>query len=35
MIFNMTQGGNIMKAVCGDLSVGTIVTVGDSAANAK
>ena len=34
MIFNMTQVGNIMKAVCGDLSVGTIVTVGDTAAQA-
>jgi len=34
MVFNMTQVGNIMKAVCGDLSVGTIVTVGDTAAQA-
>ncbi len=34
MVFNMTQVGNIMKAVCGDLTVGTIVTVGDSAAQA-
>lgn len=34
MVFNMTQVGNIMKAVCGDLTVGTIVTVGDNAAQA-
>lgn len=30
-VFNMTQPGNIMKAVCGDLSVGTMVTLGDTA----
>ena len=29
MVFNMKQSGNIMKAVCGDLSIGTLVTVGD------
>lgn len=33
-VFNMTQPGNIMKAVCGDLSVGTMVTVGDAATSA-
>ncbi|HQU81848.1 MAG TPA: UMP kinase [Pyrinomonadaceae bacterium] len=27
MVFNMKQSGNILKAVCGDLSIGTIVTV--------
>lgn len=35
MVFNMTQPGNIIKAVGGDLSVGTMVTVGDGAASAK
>ena len=34
MVFNMTQPGNIMKAVCGDLTVGTLVTVGDTATSA-
>lgn len=34
MVFNMTESGNIMKAVCGDLSVGTIVTMGDAALSA-
>ncbi len=29
MVFNMKQSGNIMKAVCGDLTIGTLVTVGD------
>lgn len=32
MVFNMTQPENILKAVCGDLSVGTLVTTGESAA---
>ncbi len=27
MIFNMKESGNIIKAVCGDLSIGTIVTL--------
>lgn len=27
MVFNMKQSGNIIKAVCGDLTIGTIVTV--------
>lgn len=27
MVFNMKQSGNILKAVCGDLTIGTIVTV--------
>jgi uridylate kinase len=26
MVFNMRESGNIVKAVCGDLSIGTIVT---------
>ena len=29
MVFNMKQSGNIMKAVCGDLTIGTLVTVGE------
>ncbi len=29
MVFNMTRPGNIMKAIGGDLSVGTIVTLGE------
>ncbi|HEX6279726.1 MAG TPA: UMP kinase [Pyrinomonadaceae bacterium] len=33
MVFNMTQPGNILKAVCGDLSVGTMVTTGEGAAS--
>lgn len=33
MIFNMKVPGNIQKAVSGDLSIGTLVTVGDSAAS--
>jgi uridylate kinase len=28
MVFNMRQSGNILKAVCGDLTIGTLVTVG-------
>src|SRR6476661_1851750 len=28
MVFNMRQSGNILKAVSGDLSIGTLVTVG-------
>ena len=31
MVFNMTESGNILKAVSGDLSIGTMVTVGDAA----
>lgn len=34
MVFNMTQPGNIIKAVCGDLTVGTLVTLGDTATTA-
>ena len=26
MVFNMRNSGNIVKAVCGDLSIGTLVT---------
>lgn len=33
MVFNMKVSGNIIKAVSGDLSIGTLVTVGDSAAS--
>lgn len=33
MVFNMTQSGNILKAVCGDLSVGTLVTTGEATAS--
>lgn len=29
MVFNMKKSGNIIKAVCGDLSIGTLVTVGE------
>jgi uridylate kinase len=32
LVFNMTEPGNIMKAVCGDLAVGTLVTAGENAA---
>lgn len=32
MVFNMKVAGNIQKAVGGDLSIGTLVTVGDNAA---
>ncbi len=32
MVFNMKVDGNIIKAVTGDLSIGTLVTVGDAAA---
>ena len=30
MVFNMKQPGNILKAVCGDLSIGTLVTLGEN-----
>ena len=29
VVFNMKESGNIMKAVCGDLTIGTLVTVGE------
>ena len=29
MVFNMKESGNIMRAVCGDLTIGTLVTLGD------
>lgn len=35
MVFNMTQPGNIIKAVSGDLSVGTMVTLGEGTSAAK
>lgn len=34
MVFNMKETGNIIKAVNGDLSIGTLVTVGDTATTA-
>ncbi len=34
MVFNMKESGNILKAVGGDLSIGTLVTVGDAATTA-
>lgn len=34
MVFNMTEPGNIIKAVNGDLTVGTLVTLGDTATSA-
>ncbi len=30
MVFNMKESGNILKAVCGDLTIGTIVSVGEN-----
>jgi uridylate kinase len=35
MVFNMRKKGNIMKAVQGDLSIGTMVTVGGKSQTAK
>ena len=35
MVFNMREAGNIIKAVNGDLSIGTLVTVGDAATTAS
>lgn len=34
MVFNMTEPGNIIKAVNGDLTVGTLVTLGEPASSA-
>jgi uridylate kinase len=34
MVFNMKESGNILKAVGGDLSIGTLVTVGGNAVTA-
>lgn len=34
MVFNMTESGNIIRAVEGDLSIGTLVTVGGNATTA-
>ncbi|MBC7899436.1 MAG: UMP kinase [Saprospiraceae bacterium] len=34
MVFNMKESGNILKAVGGDLSIGTLVTVGQTATKA-
>lgn len=34
MVFNMKVDGNIIRAVTGDLSIGTLVTVGDTATSA-
>ena len=30
MVFNMKESGNILKAVCGDLTIGTLVSVGEN-----
>jgi uridylate kinase len=35
MVFNMLQSGNITKAVSGDLSIGTLVTLGGTATTAS
>ena len=35
MVFNMRESGNIIKAVNGDLTIGTIVTLGDRTQTAK
>jgi uridylate kinase len=34
MVFNMTQPGNIIRAANGDLSIGTLVSMGSAATNA-
>lgn len=34
MVFNMTQNGNIIKAASGDLSIGTLVSLGGTATSA-
>ncbi len=34
MVFNLKESGNILKAVGGDLSIGTLVTLGDAATTA-
>ena len=35
MVFNMRESGNIMKAICGDLAIGTLVSVGGKAQKAN
>jgi uridylate kinase len=35
IVFNMTESGNIQKAVNGDLSIGTLVTMGSTATSAR
>ncbi len=35
MVFNMRESGNIMKAICGDLTIGTLVSVGGKAQKAN
>ena len=35
MVFNMLENGNIIKAVSGDLSIGTLVTLGGTATTAS
>ncbi|CAN5525405.1 MAG: UMP kinase [Pyrinomonadaceae bacterium] len=35
IVFNMKESGNILKAVSGDLSIGTLVTVGGTATTAR
>lgn len=34
MVFNMKESGNILRAVSGDLSIGTLVTMGETATTA-
>ena len=34
MVFNMKESGNILKAISGDMSIGTLVTVGGTATTA-
>jgi uridylate kinase len=35
MVFNMKESGNIIKAVCGDLTIGTMVTLESQSQTAK
>ena len=34
MVFNMKETGNILRAIGGDMSIGTLVTVGGTATTA-
>ena len=34
MVFNMTENGNIIKAASGDLTLGTLVSLGGTATSA-
>jgi uridylate kinase len=35
MVFNMLESGNIIKAISGDLTIGTLVTLGGTATTAS